>query len=513
LDGTRLEALFSGRWEKKILRDSHGRIFLDVNPVCFQAIVDYLTEMLISSEDNLPKLLPIVDDEHKDIMKHQIELFGLFSHKQSLSNSSIIKERTHIEQLHNWLNEDGSDGELGLLYRGSRDGFTSKDFHDTCDNKGPTLTIVKTKDGYVLGGYSNTSWSIYEFPGEVRVIYKKADKAFLFLLTDSDGIHAPYKMKLNSYGGGDAICHSSGEAGPTFGSGHDLYVSLHANDPTLNLWLGKGGSYISSDIPEQLTSPGSGYKTLPIEEIEVYQVSSNESTKEQIQENSEDNNPINMDDINTAIITKRKSLLSFESDIQYREDSFNDEQSFITSFTSGETKDIITLNVNGTTMATTRATLCTAEESSLAQQFDDTKWTEQGCSNLRVKEWTPDDVCDWAKKVEGIQEDVGSILKENNITGCELLTLNMDGLNMIGIERAGTLCLLLEEIKKLKQSSQEVVTLIEHSPYCFGKILDYLRMKQIHSEGLVSSKPPLPTVCDSQKERFRKVVPPEIVQR
>jgi len=218
---------------------------------------------LISSEDNLPKLLPIVDDEHKDIMKHQIELFGLFSHKQSLSNSSIIKERTHIEQLHNWLNEDGSDGELGLLYRGSRDGFTSKDFHDTCDNKGPTLTIVKTKDGYVLGGYSNTSWSIYEFPGEVRVIYKKADKAFLFLLTDSDGIHAPYKMKLNSYGGGDAICHSSGEAGPTFGSGHDLYVSLHANDPTLNLWLGKGGSYISSDIPEQLTSPGSGYKTLP----------------------------------------------------------------------------------------------------------------------------------------------------------------------------------------------------------------------------------------------------------
>ena len=27
LDGTRLEALFSGRWDKKILRDSHGRSF------------------------------------------------------------------------------------------------------------------------------------------------------------------------------------------------------------------------------------------------------------------------------------------------------------------------------------------------------------------------------------------------------------------------------------------------------------------------------------------------------
>ena len=34
IKGTHLEALFSGRWEKHLLRDSSGRIFLDVNPVC-----------------------------------------------------------------------------------------------------------------------------------------------------------------------------------------------------------------------------------------------------------------------------------------------------------------------------------------------------------------------------------------------------------------------------------------------------------------------------------------------
>ena len=84
LDGTRLEALFSGRWDKKILRDSHGRIFLDVNPKCFQAIVDYLTELLISSEDNLPKLLPSVDDDEKDIMNQHIDLFGLLYNKRHL---------------------------------------------------------------------------------------------------------------------------------------------------------------------------------------------------------------------------------------------------------------------------------------------------------------------------------------------------------------------------------------------------------------------------------------------
>jgi len=50
--GTKLEALFSGRWDKIMVRDSSGRIFLDVNPVCFQAIVDYLNEVKISTEEN-----------------------------------------------------------------------------------------------------------------------------------------------------------------------------------------------------------------------------------------------------------------------------------------------------------------------------------------------------------------------------------------------------------------------------------------------------------------------------
>lgn len=42
LPGSRFEAMFSGRWEKKLALDSSGRLFLDVNSDCFQAIVDYM---------------------------------------------------------------------------------------------------------------------------------------------------------------------------------------------------------------------------------------------------------------------------------------------------------------------------------------------------------------------------------------------------------------------------------------------------------------------------------------
>lgn len=38
MHGTRMEAMFSGRWDKKLIRDGTGRIFLDVNGDCFQEL-------------------------------------------------------------------------------------------------------------------------------------------------------------------------------------------------------------------------------------------------------------------------------------------------------------------------------------------------------------------------------------------------------------------------------------------------------------------------------------------
>ena len=46
---TSLEALLFERWEKRLLRDGDGRIFLDVNLACFQAVVDCLNKRNITS--------------------------------------------------------------------------------------------------------------------------------------------------------------------------------------------------------------------------------------------------------------------------------------------------------------------------------------------------------------------------------------------------------------------------------------------------------------------------------
>jgi hypothetical protein len=89
----------------------------------------------------------------------------------------------------------------------------------------------------------------------------------------------------------------------------------------------------------------------------------------------------------------------------------------------------------------------------------------------------------------------------------ESLALNIDGLKITGVGRAGTLCHVVDnKIKMLTLASKIIVPLIVHSPDCFGKTLDYLRFKQLNSLGILAYEPALPEVQDLQKKRFEKVI-------
>jgi hypothetical protein len=500
LQGTRMEAMFSGRWDEKLIRDGSGRIFLDVNGDCFQAIVDYLNELAISSEDEPPER-PCVDDELQHILAHQMDLFGLTTIPQI--ESIIIKESSDVYILHDWLEQDGSDGELELLYRSSRDGLTGQNFHSKCDNKGQTVVMIETTEGGVVGGYTNTAW-------KSQGGYTSANKAFLFAMSGF-GLSSPVKMKLRNTGS-YAIYNHFNNSLPIFGNGnhqHDLKVNTSSSSVTLYT----GNAYEHGS--EQLT----GGRTYNIKEMEVFQVNENPTPiqdprkKQQLSSDSVKKaatvtvNKFSKE-VNDAINEKWSALHDIEVEVLSLEESFKDEEGFIESFGSGDTNDLVVLNVSGTMMAASRATLLICEDSVLAQQFDDTKWTEQGSASAapRVKDWTPDEVTNWVKGLKDIPDDVATLFWENDIKGSELLALDKDGLKMIGVKRAGTICLLLKEIKQLEEASQDTATLIEYSPYCFGKILDYLRLKRVHTLGLLDSEPTLPSVCDSQKKRFEKVV-------
>ena len=93
IPGSRLEALFSGRWESRLIRDEEDRIFLDVNPYCFRKIVDYLRLLKVSSdiETDPPALLDI-SDEHKESFNRLLDFFGLTSNNGPLLSRRQMQE-------------------------------------------------------------------------------------------------------------------------------------------------------------------------------------------------------------------------------------------------------------------------------------------------------------------------------------------------------------------------------------------------------------------------------------
>ena len=53
----------------------------------------------------------------------------------------------------------------------------SEDFHEACDDQGPTLTFAKSEDGRVFGGFTSLSW---QSEGNVQ----HDPHSFLFSITD-----------------------------------------------------------------------------------------------------------------------------------------------------------------------------------------------------------------------------------------------------------------------------------------------------------------------------------------
>jgi len=121
----------------------------------------------------------------------------------------------HISTIKSWLG-----GKLPkLIYRGSRDGNGAENFHQKCNNKGETLTVIKSTEGYLFGGYTPIPWtSRGNFAGDQRT--------FIFTLTNSKGI-PPTKYSNSVH---TQSIYDNSSYGPTFGGGHDISVWCGSNN-------------------------------------------------------------------------------------------------------------------------------------------------------------------------------------------------------------------------------------------------------------------------------------------
>jgi len=161
--------------------------------------------------------------------------------------ASLEMTPNNLAQLHDWLEEDGSDGTFKLLYSSSRDGLSAAEFHAKCDGVGATLSLIETTDGLVVGGYSNTPW-------ESKKGWQSANRAFLFALSGG-GLTTPVKLHLKDPNDGHAVYHRS-PWGPAFGGGRTRPDRIKTRRPDLAIYRN-----MTKVFSHQ--SPGSTYEDSP----------------------------------------------------------------------------------------------------------------------------------------------------------------------------------------------------------------------------------------------------------
>ncbi|EXX74948.1 hypothetical protein RirG_046350 [Rhizophagus irregularis DAOM 197198w] len=141
-----------------------------LNQQLYEDLVDSYMDPDSVSTDNilLPRNIEIIDSK---IVNLSIILFisGYIS-KVEISKFSHFRELYLLYIPYKFK----------LLLRGSRDGFTPRKFHESCDNVSNTLTFIKVKGTEeIVGGYNPLRW-------ESSSSWGKTNDSFIFSLKNND---------------------------------------------------------------------------------------------------------------------------------------------------------------------------------------------------------------------------------------------------------------------------------------------------------------------------------------
>ena len=151
-----LAAMFSGRFEMKPSED--GSFFIDRDGTHFRFILNFLR----TGKLTLPEGATCTKELEEEAEFYQIQglIDALRSAKltpdEPFRESTILTYVEYRKILQGWLPEV-LVGEWRLLFRASRDGFAASAFHSKCDNKGPTVTVVKS-GANIFGGFTEKPW-------------------------------------------------------------------------------------------------------------------------------------------------------------------------------------------------------------------------------------------------------------------------------------------------------------------------------------------------------------------
>ena len=149
-----------------------------------------------------------------------------------------------------------------ILFVATENQFKSATFHKLCDKHKNTLTIIKSDSGKVFGGFTPLAWQ-----SDSNYVNDEAKESFLFSVTN--------KTKHPLFQNIIYAIYNNPSYGPTFGGGHDIYISTDCNMNS-NSYSNFGYCYKAIDTTQYGTQSAQSYLAgaynFKVVEYEVYEI-------------------------------------------------------------------------------------------------------------------------------------------------------------------------------------------------------------------------------------------------
>ena len=193
---------------------------------------------------------------------------------QQVTGSKLVADVATMDALAGLLDVRSHLLKLKSLFQSGKSWNNVSAFHSSCDNKGPTIVLIRSSDGRYYGGYTSVSWMSNSG-------YQQDAHAFLFRLCPESGQGLQQHMRTEKFeillsDHAHAQCSDSSR-GPAFGAGHDLMTfttsglilsttprSYRTSGPLINSSVPKNASNFQMEVLQvTIESDGTGELEVP----------------------------------------------------------------------------------------------------------------------------------------------------------------------------------------------------------------------------------------------------------
>ncbi|KAJ5068728.1 e3 ubiquitin-protein ligase [Anaeramoeba ignava] len=202
-----------------------------------------------------------IEDKWKKEVEELKSKFELMELQKIFSDSEIVQDIEYVKKLQEWINDNDFFSKMKKGFSAKRDGFNSQNWHKAVDGKGKTLVIIKTKDNFIFGGFTQVGFK-YSQSGE----WSNDSNAFIFSLRNDKGDRIPAKF---TYKQPQYAIFSRSDYGPRFGNDFQLSSNLQPGYSNFGYSynLPNGITYQSNEAKSYLAG---SYNSWVVDEVESY---------------------------------------------------------------------------------------------------------------------------------------------------------------------------------------------------------------------------------------------------